>query len=544
MARPSKQKLANRKRLRDPSTGKIVSSISNVQKEESTTLSEAIPEDDQLLEDWELWENDTTEIVSSNNHNSGILALLSDDGSSSKRPRNGHYSKNSESTLYRRRKEAKLIKQNGRLENFGFGRIDVAVNEEKQQRFPHTQQELARMKACFSELFKYTEPVMNLDNEGSEVRSYEYTRYCAIKYYFERRLGGENKGTASKATAAFFWEKSSKYYRPNAIVAWVKEFLENHQLSKHKQGVHVKRWSFLSDNDIKAQIMDFIAKTKPAERTLDLFADHINKEIIPSSLGVPGKISKTTLRSYLEEWGYSYRPNQKAIFFDGHEREDVVSYRNQWSKRMLEYMERSEFYEGEMLEEVLEPVLDSDKKKIVFVTHDECTFYANDGKKNFWLEKEENYIRKKSQGSSLMISEFQCPCHGTMRIEGGRSSRKVFKAGTGRDGWWTIKDMIQQLKEDAIPLFDQLHPNCTAVFLFDNSSNHSAYADDALVATRMTLNEREWGTEEKYQFRDTEIKLTNGRILKQNFFYQKQIEKKTSRGGLKHYKVRYFKGKC
>ncbi|KAG1569197.1 hypothetical protein G6F50_006604 [Rhizopus delemar] len=65
--------------------------------------------------------------------------------------------------------------------------------------------------------------------------------------------------------------------------------------------------------------------------------------------------------------------------------------------------------------------------------------------------------------------------------------------------------MVEQLKEDAIGLFEALHPNCVAVFLFDNSSNHGAFADDALVASRMTLNEKPWPLSEKFQFRDTSV---------------------------------------
>ncbi len=40
---------------------------------------------------------------------------------------------------------------------------------------------------------------------------------------------------------------------------------------------------------------------------------------------------------------------------------------------------------------------------MIFVTHDECTFYANDGKNDIWLEEGENYIRKKKVGASIMV---------------------------------------------------------------------------------------------------------------------------------------------
>lgn len=100
---------------------------------------------------------------------------------------------------------------------------------------------------------------------------------------------------------------------------------------------------------------------------------------------------------------------------------------------MLEYMEKSEFYEGDS-EVVIEPILLEWDQKIVFVTSDESTFYANDGKNDLWLMKEENYIRKKGTGSSIMVSEFQCPCHGTMR-SAGWTSRKLFKAGGLTSAW-------------------------------------------------------------------------------------------------------------
>lgn len=246
-------------------------------------------------------------------------------------------------------------------------------------------------------------------------------------------------------------------------------------------------------------------------------------------------VSLTTLSNYLYEWGYQYRKNKREIFFDDHEREDVVAYRNVWSQRMVEYMGRSDFYEGDQLENVVPPKLQEGEQKIVFVTHDESTFYANDGKNDLWLQEGENYIRKKVAGQSIMVSEFQCPCHGTMRIKNW-TSRQLFKAGTNREGWWSYTNMVQQLENDAIPLFESLHPGCQAVFLFDNSCNHGAFADEALVASRMPLKEQEWPLEKQYQFKDTMADLPNGTSIAQTMFFEKEFSTRDKKGNPKNYK--------
>ena len=45
-----------------------------------------------------------------------------------------------------------------------------------------------------------------------------------------------------------------------------------------------------------------------------------------------------------------------------------------------------------------------------------------------------------------------------------------------------------QIKEKAIPIFNAVHPGCVAVFAFDNSSGHSVFATDALLAHKMNLS--------------------------------------------------------
>jgi hypothetical protein len=392
------------------------------------------------------------------------------------------------------------------------------------------------------ELQELIEPVRNLKSESSKALTYNFVRYTSVNFYFLRRLEGLKRGPACREASHYFWGKNSTSYRAKSIIKWAKEFLREGKLSDHSQGVHSKRKCFLNDSDVKAMVLEEIRKTKPAERSLITIKKFIDEVVVPSILGVVNRsVSETTISKYLYEWGYAYRKNKKTIYFDGHEREDVVAYRILWSNRLMEYMKKMDFYTGDNEELVLEPVLEENEKKIVLVTHDESTFYANDGKNDLWMLEGENHIRKKGPGSSIMVSEFQCPCHGTMKIEGW-TSRTLFKAGDGREGWWTYKHMVDQLEQNAIGLFEALHPDCTAVFLFDNSSNHGAFSDAALVASRMTLNEKAWPLDHKYQFRDTLVTLTNGDVLHQTFYYDKTIRSVDKKGRPTSKTVRFFKG--
>ena len=52
--------------------------------------------------------------------------------------------------------------------------------------------------------------------------------------------------------------------------------------------------------------------------------------------------------------------------------------------------------------------------------------------------------------------------------------------GISDDGWWKCEDLVQQMREKAIPAFKFLHPGKLGLFIFDNSLNHKKAAKDGL----------------------------------------------------------------
>ena len=60
------------------------------------------------------------------------------------------------------------------------------------------------------------------------------------------------------------------------------------------------------------------------------FCKWANKSLLPNSTigpGFPRKIAIETARKWLHELGFEVLTARKGIFIDGHEREDVVTYR-------------------------------------------------------------------------------------------------------------------------------------------------------------------------------------------------------------------------
>ena len=98
----------------------------------------------------------------------------------------------------------------------------------------------------------------------------------------------------------------------------------------------------------------------------------------------------------------------------------------------------------------------------------------------------------KGKGSSLVVSGFQCECHGFFSgdINGEEvNSYKTFEAGTHRDGWFTNDDLVAQTKCLA-PVIKNLHPDCDIVIAFDNSMTHHKRAPDGLdVHSKLPLKD-------------------------------------------------------
>jgi len=211
--------------------------------------------------------------------------------------------------------------------------------------------------------------------------------------------------------------------------------------------------------------------------------------------------------------GYRWTKEPKGQYQDGHERADVVEYRQKvFLHAWVKFEEHMRVWTDDdihlKLDEDPNATLPADTKNTVVWFHDESTFYAHDRRDVRWVHEDEGpKPQPKGEGVSLMVAHFVCADYGYLQSpDGTETARVLFKAGKGRDGYYTNERIIQHA-EKAIEIIQKYYPNDDHVLIFNNATTHVKRADNALSARRMPKNPlHSWGVA-------VPVKNTNGAIM-------------------------------
>lgn len=237
-------------------------------------------------------------------------------------------------------------------------------------------------------------------------------------------------------------------------------------------------------------------------------------ETLPKTTDRPDSATKDknsirvrTARNWLARMGLKHRRIGKGVYVDGHEREDVVKYRQkEFIPRWLEYRSKFLAFDPETSTWSRPQSTHSEEgRPLVLVTHDESTFNSNDGFRSNWMRDGEQPLRPKGVGKGIMVSAF-CTAGGFLRVpdhvtdaelaaknnwprygNGSLVREAIHYLEYGKDNYWDGDKMIDHVLRVAVPIFEVAFPGCQALFAFDNASNHCSFATDALVANKMNL---------------------------------------------------------
>ncbi|THU93162.1 hypothetical protein K435DRAFT_598479, partial [Dendrothele bispora CBS 962.96] len=275
---------------------------------------------------------------------------------------------------------------------------------------------------------------------------------------------------------------------------WVMDFVESEKnLPTAKYGK--SNASMLEDEDLAQELhlhLQGIGKYVASRHVVQF----VNSPEVRARLRLKKGITDCTARRWMNRMRFRWKKEPKGMYSDGHEREDVVDYRQniflpQWEK----LARHTRHYNKEGKEERDVFIVGPDGKATVIWRHDESTFYANDRRNLRWVHEDEEATPKpKGEGCSAMYAQFVSPDYGWLRgkdLEPGierKTAAVVFKAGKNRDGYFQNEDIIKQATV-AMDILNKDFPNENHVFAYDNAKTHTARAADALSAKKMPVKE-------------------------------------------------------
>ena len=116
-----------------------------------------------------------------------------------------------------------------------------------------------------------------------------------------------------------------------------------------------------------------------------MFCEWVNEALLPNTSlepGFPQKISIETVLKWLHELGFEVLTPAKGMFFDGHERHDVVEYRGKFLRQMIQIgFLHPEQAPTPKAAAAFPPdvalALAAERDKTVVFFHDESTFHVN-----------------------------------------------------------------------------------------------------------------------------------------------------------------------
>ncbi|PCH39316.1 hypothetical protein WOLCODRAFT_85577, partial [Wolfiporia cocos MD-104 SS10] len=142
---------------------------------------------------------------------------------------------------------------------------------------------------------------------------------------------------------------------------------------------------------------------------------------IQSQFGLDSTIALLTAQLWMHNLDYRWTKSPCSQFIDGHECEDVVSYRqNHFLPTLAKLDTTTRTWKNGV--EVQQSGISPHQCHTVYWWHDESTFYANDRRKVRWVHKSERVVPKpKGEGNSLVtrncgvITPFLCLFIGILR---------------------------------------------------------------------------------------------------------------------------------
>ena len=294
-------------------------------------------------------------------------------------------------------------------------------------------------------------------------------RARAVRSYLHMIVKNGRKGMDASRRAAES-QGFSANWGSRLVRKWARAWVDSRVLPKSDRGHHIKSYTILSDPAIQAELRSYVRSNKWAVDPAKLveftknklipeaakkYGEHIVNEEMPRGLKrymelelfprihlkVGKGVSLEMAHQFLRKEGFQFMEHKKGLYYDGHERPDVVDYRRKvFLPAMEEYRKQLVEYEiGDVSKEV-QKLMDGPTRRLVLVAQDEMTVQANDGKKKSWVLEGEQPLRKKGLGRGIHQSDVICSTYGWLK-----DASQSLEYGKNYDGYWTGELFVKQV---------------------------------------------------------------------------------------------------
>jgi hypothetical protein len=239
-------------------------------------------------------------------------------------------------------------------------------------------------------------------------------RHQAVLGFLKMQVSQQDGETGEQMALSDARSHGRGLYFARKIVAWERTWLQSTMIEEGRKGCYAKSCSGLNNEGVQLAVREWLSGAKESELTGYGHAKAIGKyldskrveEVLCDSFGPGGnRICACIARRWMNKMGFAYSTVQKGVYIDGHKRQHVVEYRQStFIPHWKTYECRFVIFHGDGSWEL--PQLPPGEIPIVFITHDESTFNANDGKRRLWMKKNMPLIRQKGQGKGSMVSGF------------------------------------------------------------------------------------------------------------------------------------------
>jgi hypothetical protein len=175
-------------------------------------------------------------------------------------------------------------------------------------------------------------------------------------------------------------------------------------------------------------------------------------------LGIEHKpIVLKTAKQWLKRLGFKQLSYKKGIYYDGHERKDVIDYWNKLLKELEALDSLFVKYDNITLKPIY-PTLPAGQHYHHAISHGECGYHCGEQESSIWIRDDQQALRKKGQSKLIHVLDFVIESHRQLCLTPNMinalpksqhlevaNARKIIYPRKNADPYWNMEQLLKQV---------------------------------------------------------------------------------------------------